>query len=243
MKKSYEYLENAIALLKKIEETQSDAIEAAAQANAKTLEAGGLIYTFGTGHSHILAEEVFYRAGGFAPVYPILDDALMLHTNASRSSQFERIEGYAKTLLNALPINSKDIIYIFSNSGRNTMPIEAAMWAGERGITSVCITNLNHSRSCSSRHPSGKMLYEVSDIVIDNCGITGDAALDIDGMMVGPTSTVTGAAILHAIMCRTAEILGEKGIKAEIFPSGNIDTQKELGEYYVKKYSPVIRIL
>ena len=66
------------------------------------MKKGGLIYTFGTGHSHILAEEVFYRAGGFAPVYPVLDDALMLHTNASRSSQFERIEGYAKTLLNAL---------------------------------------------------------------------------------------------------------------------------------------------
>ena len=123
------------------------------------------------------------------------------------------------------------------------MPVEAALWAKERNVPTVCITNMEHTRSCNSRHPSGKKLFEVCDIAIDNCGVVGDAAIMIDGMPVGPTSTSAGAAILHAIMCRTAEILGERGVKAEIFPSGNIDTMKDLGAYYVKKYGPRIRIL
>ena len=83
------YFDNIHALLETVIDTQSDAIDRAVTIAADTLEQGGMIYAFGTGHSHMLAEELFYRAGGLVKVYPILDEPLMLHANASRSSQVE----------------------------------------------------------------------------------------------------------------------------------------------------------
>ena len=113
-----QYLTNIHTLLDTLMETQSDAIDRAVAAVADTLAQDGMVYAFGTGHSHMLAEELFYRAGGLVKVYPILDEPLMLHSNASRSSQLERLPGYAATLLeNGISPTEKDVVFIFSNSG------------------------------------------------------------------------------------------------------------------------------
>ena len=166
MDKITEYFAEASRLLHLVSTTQHEPIRQAAEAVAKTLGAGGMVFAFGTGHSHMLAEELFYRAGGLVKVYPILDEPLMLHTNASRSSHMERLSGYAATLLeDGCDPQSGDVLFLFSNSGRNTVPVDMAVEAKKRGVTVICITNLNHSRSVASRHPSGQKLYEVCDIV------------------------------------------------------------------------------
>ena len=121
------YFKNIHVLLDTVLKSQSDAIERAVASVANTLEQGGMVYAFGTGHSHMLAEELFYRAGGLVKVYPILDESLMLHSNASRSSQVERLPGYAATLLgNGIDPTETDTVFIFSNSGRNAVPVEMA---------------------------------------------------------------------------------------------------------------------
>jgi len=244
MNKAVEYMQSAIELAKTVAETQESAIMAAAKAVADALQGGGTVYTFGTGHSHIMAEEIFYRAGGLVKVYPILDDPLMLHTAAARSSEMERLSGYAKLLIeNNLGIKENDVMFIFSNSGRNTVSVDMAMCAKEKGMKTVCITNMNHTKSVTSRHPSGKLMYEVCDIVIDNCGCIGDAAIDIGGKMVGPTSTVIGAMVMQAIVCGAVEMLQQRGVEPEVFLSGNIDAGDAANEKYIKKYSGQIRIL
>ena len=244
MKAMQQYLEQVKGLVEAVADTQAQAMEQAADAVAKALMDGGMVYTFGTGHSHILAEEIFYRAGGLAKVYPILDAPLMLHTAAARSSEMERLSGYAKLLLDdCRNIRQGDILFLFSNSGRNTVAIEMAEEARKRGMVTVCITNLTHSKSVTSRHPSGLRLFEACDIVIDNLGAVGDACVNIRDVVCGPTSTAIGAMIMQAIVCAAVEKVYELGGTPEVFLSGNIDGGDEYNHRYIERYSPLIKML
>jgi len=192
----------------------------------------------------LLAEEIFYRAGGLVKVYPIQDEPLMLHVSAVRSSQMERLEGYAKLLLDDIPcIQKGDVLFIFANSGINTVSVDMALYAKQLGMVTVCVTSLDHSKNASSRHPSGKRLFEVCDIVIDNGGIKGDASIDIGGNMCGPTSTMIGAMIMQAVVCGTVEILLDKCAESEIFKSSNVDGGDEANASYLKKYKGKIKML
>lgn len=244
MNKAVEYMNVAVDLARRVAKEQEKNILKAAQAAADTLAKGGTIFTFGTGHSHLLAEEIFYRAGGLAKVYPIQDGPLMLHVSASRSSQMERFSGYAELLLHDIPcLRRGDIIFIFANSGRNTVSVDMALCAKERGMLTVCVTSLNHSQNVTSRHPSGKRLFEVCDIVIDNGGVKGDACIEIGKNVCGPTSTMIGAMLMQAIVCGAVDILTAKGIEPEVFKSGNLDGGDEANQRYLEKYKGIIRSL
>ena len=238
------YFSEIHRLLDQVLHTQSDAIQKAIVAVADTLQQGGTIYAFGTGHSHMLAEELFYRAGGLVKVHPILDEPLMLHVGASRSSKIERLSGYAQTLFDhGISPQKQDVFFVFSNSGRNAVPVETALAMKERGVTVICITNLAHSSGCTSRHPSGKRLFELCDIVIDNCGRIGDSAIEIGENFCGPTSTVIGAAILQSIACGAVSLLLERGVQPEVFSSSNVDGGDVINQRYIDKYQQQISIL
>jgi len=222
---------------------QTEKIEQAAKWIADCLANDGFIYTSGTGHSHIFAEEIFYRAGGFARVVAILDEALMLHKDASYSTEVERQEGYAARLLEEYPLSEKDVFIISSNSGRNTVSIEMAMIAKEKGSKVIIITNLKHTQSVTSRHPSGKRLFEIADLYFDNGGEIGDTSVTLEGLdiKVGATSTATGAVILQSMMVQAAENLIQMGIKPEVFSSSNSDEGEEHNEALIKKYKGIVK--
>ena len=224
---------------------QENEILQAAQWIAESLSKGGWIYISGTGHSHMLAEEIFYRAGGFARVIPILNPALMLHESASKSTEMERKEGFAAEIMKPFSITENDIFIIASYSGRNAVSIELALHARSKGAKTIGLTNLEHSQSAVSRHSSNKKLFQVVDLFLDNCGEIGDASISIPGIAskVGATSTVIGAALLQSIMVQAASILIEKGIKPEIFNSSNSDNGKVENEALLSKYKPLVKIL
>ncbi|MBQ7719005.1 MAG: sugar isomerase domain-containing protein, partial [Clostridia bacterium] len=190
-----------------------------------------------------LAEEIFYRAGGIARVYPILEDSLMLHKAAARSSALERISGLASALLDDIDaVKCGGVLFLFSNSGCNTVAIEMADEAGKRGLKTICITNVTHSSKMISRHPKGLKLMDVCDVVIDNKGCYGDAAVEINGTMTGPTSTVIGAMIMEAIVCRAVEIASETA-EPEIFASANTIGGDAKNAGIIEKYKPIIKPL
>lgn len=224
---------------------QSKEIESAAFLIAACLGNQGWIYTSGTGHSHLLAEEIFYRAGGFARVFPILDADLMLHVDATGSTDLERLEGYGTQLLESHPINERDVLILSSNSGRNAVPIEMAESARKKGAKIIAITNLTHSQSVASRHSSGKKLYQLADIVLDNFGEIGDASIRIPelGAAMGATSTVIGAALLHTILIRAAELCIESGIIPEVFHSSNSDSGEDHNQALIDRYKSRIPFL
>ena len=203
------YIANIEELIEEVKETQMQALKESARIISECLISKGMIYIFGTGHSHMF-EEIFYRAGGLARVNPILDEGLMLHSGAVKALHGE-MHGYAKALLDNYPIQKDDVIIIASNSGRNTVCIEMAIEAKKMGMKILALTNLKHSKSVTSRHESGRLLYEMADIVIDNCGSIGDASVKFEHIgSVCTTSTVMGAILLHAIICDAIGMMLEK---------------------------------
>ncbi|MGM0945718.1 MAG: sugar isomerase domain-containing protein [Bacteroidota bacterium] len=222
---------------------QENKIKKAATWIADCLISDGWIYTSGTGHSHLLAEEIFYRAGGFARIRPIFHEPLMLHQNASESSSIERQENLASKLLKDVAIQKNDVFLIASNSGRNTVSIEMALEAKDRGAKVISITNLKHSQSVISRHSSGQKLFEISDLYLDNFGEIGDACIALEGqnLNMGPTSTVIGAALLQSIMVQAAEYLLQNKKQPEIFSSSNSDQGEKHNLDLLRKYHPLVK--
>ena len=217
------YRDIIVSAIDRIVDTQKEALDAARAAVVSAIANDRLIYISGSGHSHMLAEEVFYRAGGLAPVQAILEPDLMLHKGARRSTRCEREEGRAAKALEPYEIGPGDVVIIASNSGRNAYPIELALAARARGATTIALTSLAHAKAVTSRHGSGKRLFEIADIVIDNCGVPGDASMPIPGhsASMGPTSTMTGVFILNAIMAEAVAELAEAGTMADVYVSAN----------------------
>lgn len=235
------YFENLAVLLARTIKTQQEGIETAARQTADRLKAGGMVYTFGTGHGHLLALEIFYRAGGMARVCPIMDERLMLHVNAAESTHVERREEIAAELLERFPVAAGDVLIVSSNSGRNAAPVLLAKLARERGAYVIALTSMNHSGVVSPRNSAGLRLFETADLVLDNGGVLGDASVQMaDGLMVGPTSTAVGAAILQAMVCRIKEISLEEGWEAEFFKSSNVDDGDAFNARLLEKYAGVI---
>ncbi|MFA6449805.1 MAG: SIS domain-containing protein [bacterium] len=218
-----QFFEKTTEALQKIVETQKENIMLAADAVATTIMNDGLIHVFGTGHSHLLALEMYGRAGGLAPLNPILETNLMLHEGVRKSTAMERMTGYAATILANIETSKKDTLIVISQSGRNAVPIEMAMEGRKRGMKTIAVTSLTHAKSVLSRHPGGKRLFEIADIVIDNAGPIGDACLKLDDVITpfGPLSTITGAFILHAVTAEAVEKLHAAGFKPPLFFSGN----------------------
>jgi uncharacterized phosphosugar-binding protein len=221
---SLKYFDSLAALLGEIAAQQSEAIQRAGTMVAQAIAGDGVIHTFGSGHSHMIAEEAFFRAGGLAPVNPILDEKLIFLDGAVESTRAERTPGYAEKLLAGEDIQAVDVSIVISNSGRNAVPIEMALGMKARGVKVIAITNPRQATTSPSRHATGKYLYEVADLVIDNCIPVGDAVLEIPGLSpkMGPSSTVAGAAIVNAVMIEAAACLHSMGVRVPIISSANV---------------------
>lgn len=244
MKKSFVYFKKLNEVIARFAGTQADALEQAAQLIAASLSRGGLLHVMGTGHSHMFAEEFFYRAGGLAAIDPIFDEGLMLHNGAEKSSAFERLPGYAVAVLERHSLLPEDVFLIASNSGRNVVPVEAALYAKEKGLYVVGLTNLTHSRQVASRHASGKKLYELCDIVIDNCGVYGDAMIDLEGAgAMGASSSVIACVTAQMLSLLGAEALLEKGERPEVFLSANVDEGTAANAGIMERYRSRVKAL
>jgi uncharacterized phosphosugar-binding protein len=220
-------------------------LKKAAYVVSEAIQKGGIIQLFGCGHSHILTEEVFYRAGGLVPIKPIFFEPLMLHEGAVRSSMLERMNDFAKNFIDHEDIRPEDVFFVLSTSGRNPVPIDVALTAKEKGAYTIAITSLEYSKSQPSRHKSGKLLCEVVDLVINNYSVKGDAILSHESVSVpfSPTSTVVGSAILNAIFSEAIVLMAENGLEPPIFLSGNIDGADEHNNRLIAKYKERIPIL
>ena len=240
-----DYLHQIMNLLKKMEHTQENTIEQIADVCAECIGKGGLLYFFGTGHSHMICEEPFYRAGGLACVYPILETDLMLHEGASKSSGYERLEGLGNLVVSNTGLGKDDVLFIVSNSGRNCAVIDAAMEAKKRGAVTVAITSMDHTTQVTSRHSSGLNLYQVCDYVLDNGGEMGDASVELPGLgqKIAPTSSVIDVTLVNLILVNTVERLLEKGIAPPLFMSANTDAGDAANKEVLRQYKARIPTL
>ena len=216
-------------LIDSVENTQMEAIEQASIACADAIENGFILQAYGAGHSEAGAMEVAHRAGGFICTKKIKEPA---------GGAYEGIEGVGSTFMKKVDIRKGDVVFIISNSGRNPLPIEMAIGAKEKGAVVICITALDASKALTSKHSCGKNLYELSDIVLDNCVPEGDCGCEIDGYddKICGMSMMTTSVLVQAVTYRTTEILLERNITPPIYRSQNVDGGREFNEKLEQKY-------
>lgn len=219
----FEYVEKIHEILKEVCDTNRENIKVAAEKFAETIMNDKIIHTFGTGHSHMIGVEMFARAGGLGNVSAMLDPDVLTSNGTARSGSIERLSGVSDIVYDNYKIEKGDIMLIVSNSGRNAMPIEMAMRCRKEGIYTICITSLKQSKSMKSRHASGKRLFELCDLVLDNCAPSGDGCLNIDGYITGAVSTIAGCFLVNTISTEAIKICTSKGFRPYIYQSQNVD--------------------
>ncbi len=230
------YLDIAVERIQKMKETQGEAISKAAALVAETLMSGHMVYTFGSGHSQLLAMEIHGRAGGLYPVQAILDPM---------KGKAEKLEGYGTILVEFAPYKEGDLLFVISNSGRNPEPLEVAMHARARGVKIIVLTSMEHSRSVQSRHSSGKKLYELGEVVLDSMVPAGDASMEFEGLVAraGALSTVLGALILNAVTVEAIQYMLDHGYEPPVLMSANLDGSEAHNERVVRRYPNMPNLL
>lgn len=198
---------------------------------------GGKIYTFGTGHSHMIGQELYARAGGYADLHPICEIEFTTLTHPFKSTMVERTTDYLEVIKALYTMKEHDTVIVVSNSGRNPLVIEFCLWVKQQGASIIAITSMSHSTTVTSRHTSGLRLFEVADLVFDNGSVCGDATLQHTNTVVsGPTSTITSAFIANAIISTFVQLIVEKEGTADVFRSSNVDHADEYNQKLFKKY-------
>ena len=239
------YLGQIRAMIERLHDEQLGQIREAGRLVAEALRADRLVHVFGTGHSHMLAEEGLYRAGGLAPVNAVLESGLMLHEGAAVSTRLEKLPGYSPIVANKYGFEEGDLLIVISNSGVNAAPVEMALLAKEAGLKVLAISSLAYSKSVEPNPGASARLYEIADLTLDNLGEPGDAVVEVDGtgLKVGPTSTVIGATLLNAIFVEATCTLAAEGVEPPVYRSSNMPGALEHNRRLVERFRGRIRHL
>lgn len=228
------YLRDLVQRLESIRTGMTAPMAAAAGLITEAARRDHRLFVFGTGHSHMLAEEVHYRAGGLAITVPILAGPTMVHEGAVAGTAYERMEGIVAPIFERYTIGPGDVLVVSSNSGVNAAPLEAARLGRERGAKVIAITSLAYSTAAARGRPR---LADLADVVLDNGAPPGDAVVGIAGseLKVGPVSTAVGVAILNAVLADVAETLSAEG-NAPIYLSANMEGAAAINRGLVERF-------
>ncbi len=224
-----EYLDLVCQEVQNIKKDEHEAIQKAARLVADAIIQGHMVFTFGSGHSQLLALEVRGRAGGLYPIVEIMDPL---------KGKAEKLEGIGHILMQGVRLSAGDVLFNISNSGRNPEGIEIAIDAKKAGVKVIVVTSLKHTKSVTSRHSGGKNLFEYGDVVLDNHVPVGDSAIGYEGSEIkaGALSTVLGAAIMNAVMVEAVQYMLDAGFEPPVLMSANIDNSEAHNMAIVERY-------
>lgn len=224
------YFDKVGALLNALQSTQLSTVEVVGEKIGQLVADGGIVHLFGSGHSHMVANEVFVRAGTLTTVRAIWPK--------QETDKLERVEGLGEAVLKMGDVRPGEILFVISNSGINPMPIDVVLEAKKRGAITVAISSKEHSLSVASRHSSGKRLLDVADFFLDTCVPAGDVLLQEEPFpfSFGPASTVAAVALIQAVMAEAVHWMIQNGITPPVRVSRNMPGGDEhndrLGEIY-----------
>ena len=237
------FTSGVINLINVVDKNESENINKAARIIVKSFIDKGILHVFATGHSHMFAEELFYRAGGLVPIDPILVPKLMQHEGAITSTKLERQSGLAKVIFDKLDLKVSEPFIIVSNSGINAVPIEMARLAKNSKHPLIVVTSFDASKNLESRVEDKSHLYDYADVLIDNHIPYGDYLVETDSGRTGSASSIVGSYIAQRLVLEIIKVSEELGISAPIFQSANIPNGDKHNEKLVKEYQERIKPL
>lgn len=211
-----EYLAKITELLGRIEAEEAGALSSASDAVADAICNDRLVYVFGCGHSHLVALDTFYRAGGLACVSAMLDEDLMLHDGAAKSSRMEKMPGVGAEVYRRHAVKPGDLVVVISASGKNAAPVEVLRAAKAAGVKTVAI-------SSSAYRSHGGVLLDEADIGIDSKVAYGDAVIPVGDATMGGMSTFAGLFILNSMLIEGSRKALARGVTPPIYRSGNVE--------------------
>lgn len=223
----FRFIDEARGIIDRIERTQGENLRRAAEQYAETISNDGLVHLWGGGHSRMGVEETFPRIGSIVGFHPIVELAITHYTNVvgpmglRQAFLLERVDGYGEAVLKNYDFGPHDCLVVFSSTGINNVALDIALGGKARGLPVIAVTSVAHQMATESRHPSGKRLAEVADIVLDNGTPPGDATVYVEGCdyPVAPGSTLGTVVIVQTLNALTAEKLVARGYKPLILGS------------------------
>ena len=220
-KSNFEILQNVV---ENVKSTQGENIMKAARILAETTKKGGIIYGFGTGHSHLVVDDAFWRAATPANYCALLEQSATGSFEITKSYYIENTYGIGRLIVDYHRITPNDCMIIISNSGNNISPVDAAIRAKEKGIPVIAITAVEYSDFLTTKHKDGVKLKDVADVVLDNCSLIGDAAVEIENfqMKVGSTSTIPNVFLQNAVLTQMVELLVQEGFNPDVYYNGHM---------------------
>jgi uncharacterized phosphosugar-binding protein len=231
------YYDRANELLARAWQSNAPEIARLAPIIGASVARGGVVHTFGSGHSELISREIIGRAGGLVCTSGIIDPT---------GGFVENLPGYGTRLVERYDrqhgLLPGEVVIVISNSGKNGSPIDVALYARQKGLVVVALTCLAMSRATPSQHPGGRRLFECADHVLDNGGVPGDAIVDLgQGVSAGPTSTLIGCSVLNWLMLSVVDWLTAHGHAPPLLRSQNlpgaIEHNRELGRKYQGRLS------
>lgn len=244
------YLDGVKKVIRRVEQTQMEAIDRAAEVCFNSIRNEGLVHLFGSGHSRMAVEEMYPRYGSFPGFHPMVELSLTNHhavvgSNGQRQAMFlENVEGFGRIIADEVHYGPYDSMMLFSHSGAGSVVIDIALAMKERKLPVIAVTSVGHSRLSRSKHSSGLRLFELADIVIDNGAVPGDAMVRIEGLHtpVGPGSTIGNTVIVNLIKCKVAQKLTEAGKPPKVITSAIFVGDEESKQLFNASYEDYWRM-
>lgn len=237
------YLESVTKLLNEVTQNEETKIKEAAKIMFESLEKNNLVHVFATGHSHMFAEEMFYRSGGLVGINPILEPALMQHEGAIRSTKLERVSGLAEIIFNSVNKKEKEPFIIVSNSGINSVPVEMALIAKKNNHPVIAVTSVEASKNSKPRTNTNQRLCEVADIVIDNHVPYSDGVFEENGTKIGAVSSIIGSYIAQSLVLEVIKLYKGNNLIPPIYQSANTPGGDEHNKKLYNEYKDRIKCL
>ncbi len=244
------YLDATIDVLRRIQHEQWSNIEAAARLMADAIEQDRLLHVYGGGgHTTLVMGEMFFRAGGLANINPVMETGLSVFNQALKYLELERCVNYGRSIMKYFRLQPDDVLIIFHNIGINAATIDAAMEAREAGAKLIAVSSSRWQEEMAAdhfiRHPSGKNLFDLADVCIDDYNEVGDCAVKVPGFEtpIAPNSNVVDFTIAHWLEIETVRQCIERGVEPPVWRSANAPGGDEYNKRFVDKYLPRVKML
>lgn len=250
MVNDFGYIDKAVANIREVADRQGDNIRKAVMLMADAIEADKLINVYaGGGHTTLAMGEMFFRAGGLANINPMMETALSVFNQALKYLELERTVNFGASIVKYYDIKEDDVVIFFHNIGINPATIDAALEVKKRGAKLIAVASSYWQNEMPAdhfiRHPSGKNLFDLADVCIDDYNPVGDAVVEVPGLAtpIAPVSNVVDFTIAHLLEIETVNECVRRGIKAPVWSSANEPGGDERNAALLEKYRPRIKML